>query len=329
MYKYCVAIVKGKSRKEILIEALKKIEPKIPNISGKIVIKPNFLSANTLLASTTPETLEVVVQFFRSKFPKNEIFISEGSHVSTEFINRYNIKSLEKKYNIKVLTVDYDENEWINIEFDDLVQKKCLARISKLYATADYVVSLTVPKTHANIGLSLSMKNLVGIIHPEDRSKFHGLSENVPQNIKNKYKRRIYDRDDRIGYFFMKLRNLLPVSSNSAKNIKLGGQIVKKNLFNLYTNIQPNLCILDGFDGMEGNGPWHGDNAHLETIIIGNNCVSTDLIAAEIMNQPIKDIGYVNYIKNLNEFIENTEIIGNTVDQVKKDFKHHKFEPYL
>ena len=32
-----------------------------------IMIKPNFLSANNLLASTTPETLEVVVDFFRKK----------------------------------------------------------------------------------------------------------------------------------------------------------------------------------------------------------------------------------------------------------------------
>ncbi len=329
MYKYSVAIVKGNDRKEILLDALKKMENKIPNISGKIVIKPNFLSANTILASTTPETLELVTKFFRCKFPNNEIYIAEGSHVSTDFIDRYNIKNLESKYNVKVLTIDYDEKEWINIEFDDLVQKKIIARISKLYATADYIISLTVPKTHANIGLSLSMKNLVGIIHPDDRQKFHGLSENVPENIKKNYKRQLYDRDDRLGYFFMKIRNLLPVFSSSAKNINLGSQIVRKNLYNLYCNIQPNLCILDGFDGMEGNGPWHGNNAHLKTVIIGNNCVATDLATAKIMNQSTKDIGYVNYIKNLNEFEENTEIIGDTIDKVKKSFKSHKFEPYL
>ena len=125
----------------------------------------------------------------------------------------------------------------------------------------------------------------------------------------------------------MKLRNLLPV--RNVDYIRKGSLIVKKNLYNLYKNIQPNLCILDGFDGMEGNGPWHGTNAHLNTIIIGNNCVSTDLIACEIMRHPIKDIGYTNYIDNIEEYKKNTEIIGNTIDEVKKKFKKHKFEPYL
>ena len=74
MYKYSVAIVKGNDRKQILNQSLQKMEDKIPNISGRIVIKPNFLSANNLLASTTPETLELVVQFFRTKFPK-KIFL--------------------------------------------------------------------------------------------------------------------------------------------------------------------------------------------------------------------------------------------------------------
>lgn len=329
MYKYAVAILRGDNRRNLLKETLKKIENRIPNISGRIMIKPNFLSANNLLASTTPETLEVVVDFFRTKFPENEIYISEGAHVSEEYLKRYKIRELAQKYNVKVFSIDYDEKDWKTIEFDDLVGQKCRARISNTYATADYIVSLTVPKTHANIGLSLTMKNLVGIIHKEDRPKFHGLSEKVPQEIKDKYKRQPYDRDDKTGYCLMKLRNLLPVTNKAAKDINAGGQIVRKNLYNLYTNIQPDLCILDGFDGMQGNGPWHGENAHLKTIIIGDNPVATDLVGCQIMGQPLEDIGYTNYIEDLEQYTRETEIIGNTIDEVKKKLKPHKFEPYL
>ncbi len=326
---YCVSIVKGKEREVILKEALEKMEECIPKISGRIVIKPNFLSANTLLASTNPKTLEIVVQFFRAKFPNNEIIVVEGSHVSKEFVEQYNIINMLKNYNVKYISIDYDEKEWTNIEFDDLVGKKCIVRASKTYKLADYKVSLTVPKTHANIGLSLSMKNLVGILHPDDRPKFHGLSENVPNEIKEKYKRQPYDRDDKIGYYLMKTRNFLPTLKKSQKNIKAGGDIVRKNLYNLYTNIQPDFCILDGFDGMQGNGPWHGSNAHLKTIIVGNNCVATDLVACQIMEQPLEDIGYTNYIKDLEKYKSETKIIGNSIDEVRKKFKSHKFEPYL
>lgn len=326
---YTVSIVKGENRKDILQKTLKNMEHKIPNISGRIVIKPNFLSANTLLASTTPETLETVLQFFRNKFQNNEIYIAEGSHVSAEFFEKYHIRELAEKYNAKVFSIDCDENNWHKIQFDDLVGKKCDARVSKLYYDADYIVSLTVPKTHANIGVSLSMKNLVGTLHPDDRPKFHGLSENVPQNIKDKYKRRAYDRDDKLGFYLMKARNMLPVTEESAEYIKLGGEIVRKNLYNLYTNLKPDFCIIDGFDGMEGNGPWHGDNAHLKTVIAGDNCVATDLVACQIMGQPLKDIGYINYIENLNTYKNNIELLGDTIDKVKKDLKPHKFEPYL
>lgn len=326
---YTVSIIKGEKRKEILQKSLKNMEHKIPNISGRIVIKPNFLSANTLLASTTPETLEVVVQFFRNKFPNNEIYIAEGSHVSAEFFEKYHIRELAEKYNAKLFSIDCDEKSWHTIQFDDLVSKKCDVRISNLYYNADYIVSLTVPKTHANIGVSLSMKNLVGTLHPEDRPKFHGLSENVPQNIKDRYKRRVYDRDDKLGFYLMKARNMLPVTEKSAEYIKLGGEIVRKNLYNLYTNMKPNFCIIDGFNGMQGNGPWHGDNAHLKTVIIGDNCVATDLVACQIMGQPLQDIGYINYIDDISTYKDNIELLGDTIDKVKKDLKPHKFEPYL
>lgn len=329
---YNVSIVEGNNRTEIIKKALISMQDKIPNISGRIVIKPNFLSANTLLASTSPETLQIVLEFFRNRFPNNEIYITEGSHVSAEFFNRYNIFGLAKKFNAKVFSIDCDESNWHEIEFEDLVGKMCKVRISKLVYDADYIVSLTVPKTHANIGVSLSMKNFVGIIHKDDRPKFHGLSDNVPNNIKNRYKRRIYDRDDKIGYYFMKIRNQLPVTKKSAQYLKSGGTIVRKNLYNLYNNIQPHFCIIDGFEGMEGNGPWHGDNAHLRTVIVGDNCVATDIIACNIMGQPLKDIGYINYIDDIDSFKNNTKVLCDDIDSIykkKNKFKQHKFEPYL
>ena len=326
---YYVSIVKGNSRKQILEESIHSFDNYIPNISGRIVIKPNFLSANNLLASITPEALEIVLKYFRSRFPQNSIYVAEGSHVSDVYFKKYHIQELADKYGATLFSIDKDETNWKEIEFDDLCGNKCKARISRLYSDANYVVSLTVPKTHANIGVSLSMKNFVGILHPDDRPKFHGLSDNVPNDIKELYKRRAYDRDDRLGYYLMKARGILPVTKESAKNIKLGGEIVRKNLFNLYSNIQPDLCIIDGYDGMEGNGPWHGDNAKLRTAIVGNNCVVTDLTACKIMGQPLEDIGYTNYINNLSEFINNTVFIGSSIDDVKKKLKPHKFEPYL
>jgi uncharacterized protein (DUF362 family) len=45
----------------------------------------------------------------------------------------------------------------------------------------------------------------------------------------------------------------------------------------------PDLTIVDGYDALEGTGPWPGDRVPLRTLVISNDAVLADFIASQLM----------------------------------------------
>jgi hypothetical protein len=53
----------------------------------------------------------------------------------------------------------------------------------------------------------------------------------------------------------------------------------------------PDLTIIDGYDALEGIGPWPGDLVPLRTLILSNDVVLADLVASQLMKkEPIENI---------------------------------------
>lgn len=68
----------------------------------------------------------------------------------------------------------------------------------------------------------------------------------------------------------------------------------KRDLFgeavaDIYSIIKPHFAVMDGIVGMEGNGPSHGNPVNSGVILASQNCVSLDIVAAEMIGfDPIK-----------------------------------------
>jgi len=68
----------------------------------------------------------------------------------------------------------------------------------------------------------------------------------------------------------------------------------KRNLFgeavaDLYSVIKPSFAVMDGIIGMEGNGPSHGKPINSGIILASQDCVSLDIVAAEMIGfDPLK-----------------------------------------
>lgn len=97
---------------------------------------------------------------------------------------------------------------------------------------------------------------------------------------------------------------------------------IDKVIVDINTVLKPALTVIDGFVGMEGRGPVHGQSVKMNTIIAGFDPVATDATAARVMGF---DPYYISHIrlanqKNLGE-INNIEELGNGVDAVKQQFK--------
>jgi uncharacterized protein (DUF362 family) len=85
----------------------------------------------------------------------------------------------------------------------------------------------------------------------------------------------------------------------------------------LYAQNKPNLAVIDGFMGMEGQGPSKGDPIEMKVALAGADSIAVDRTASQLMGfDP-------NQIKYLSEQVE-VQLVGQTdLTQLSKTFKRH------
>jgi uncharacterized protein (DUF362 family) len=96
-------------------------------------------------------------------------------------------------------------------------------------------------------------------------------------------------------------------------------------IVDINTVIKPALTVIDGFVAMEGKGPTDGTPVKMDLIIAGKDVVATDATAARVMGFDPKEISHIRRAgeKGLGN-MENIEIIGSKLEDVRKVFKRSK-----
>jgi len=94
-----------------------------------------------------------------------------------------------------------------------------------------------------------------------------------------------------------------------------------KVIVDINTVLKPVLTVIDGFVGMEGRGPVHGNPVKMNTIIAGTDPVATDATATRVMGIDPKTIEHIKwgYERGLGEMY-NIEVVGDGIDTVKHLF---------
>ncbi len=109
--------------------------------------------------------------------------------------------------------------------------------------------------------------------------------------------------------------------------IHQGYQAMNFNLFLLAKALHPHFSLIDGFTGMEGDGPWGGDKVEFKIALGSFDSVAADSMAAYLMGFNLSDIGYLNYCARFGlgrTDWKNMKIIGNChPEDVLKKFKPH------
>jgi uncharacterized protein (DUF362 family) len=67
------------------------------------------------------------------------------------------------------------------------------------------------------------------------------------------------------------------------------------NLFDLSRRLHPHLAVLDGYDGMEGNGPTGGTLVEHRVCVASPDWLAADRVAVELMGIDFAKVGYLNY----------------------------------
>jgi len=272
-----VSFVAGKDQREASYNALKPLEKDIINDIGdkQIVIKINSgqTAPNVWLNATDANFVRGILDFLKPIHDK-QVIIAEATAAgppkeATEStvlgtmvgFENYGYMPLVKEYNVRL----YDLN-------DDLTTLRWITMgghpqgINLLNTFLDpnvYMISATRFKTHNNVIVTLSHKN-IAMASPINR-----------------------------------YRQALSAGRNDKRLMHgAGNRDLHFNLFQVALfGVQPDLAVLDGIVGMEGNGPVNGT-----PISCGDGCVvaSTDWVAAdrlgtELMGVDYKDVKYLQW----------------------------------
>ncbi len=287
-----VGLVRGNDRRANMMKALEIIEPEVRKAVGgrQVVIKPNFtrIKKEDWLASTPADSVWALCDLFAS-MNAGKIIIAEGTGPGTplsEALTNYDYLALKSRFNVEFVDLQDDEHHASFIL--DHAFRPVKVSVSNLMTRDDvFLVSAAVLKTHSLSVVTLGLKNLV-MATP--------MNFGAAGNDRSKMHRDPVSKDPR------------PFNWN---------------LFQLSRIVTPDLVTIDGFVGMEGEGPLNGDPVESKLAIAGLDWLATDRVGIEVMGADFRKIGHYCYCAEAGmgeADLGKIQVVGNTIGECRKAF---------
>jgi uncharacterized protein (DUF362 family) len=291
------AITSGDNRADLAFRALRPFSDQIATAIGdrRVVLKPNNVSIDIPLCATHVDTLEGILEFLKSIKKDKNVIIAESAAGGATFdgFSNYGYYNLVSKYPVKMVDLDQEPYEILYV-FDEKDFRPHPIRMSSvLLDPGSYIVSVARMKTHDRIVATLSLKNIVLGAPIKDRG-YSWSSSRKPGTVNDK-----------------------PIAHGS------GFRGLNYNLFVLSDQLHPHLAVIDGFEGMEGNGPNRGTPVDHRVCVASTDWLAADRVAVELMGIDFAKIGYLNYCANAGKGIADLnkiEIIGESISDHKKSY---------
>jgi uncharacterized protein (DUF362 family) len=293
-----VGLIKGESRRTNVIEALKAIEKDVRRgLEGKkrVLIKPNFVHTSVALAATQGEAVAGILEFLRP-FYKGEIVIGESaaSGPTEEGFKNYGYEELVGKYGVQLVNFDKEPIRYLYVSDDKFVAKR--VRVAdRAFDPDTYIISAAVMKTHDRIVATLSLKNLLVGIPIKDAGFKWGAGS----------------------------------KGSNDKPLMHGGNTIRGinyTLFKAAQEIRPNLAVIDGWQGLQGNGPVGGFPMDTRVAVASTDFLAADRVALEVMGIDPAKVGYLSFcaMAGLGQYdLAKLDIQGEKPENVKRPYKLH------
>ena len=140
------------------------------------------------------------------------------------------MQEVSEKTGVPLIDLDRGDPAEITIPAGRLVKK---IKVPALLKEMDFVISIPVMKTHMHTGVTLSIKNMKGLLWRKEKARFHHLGED----------------------------------EHRAQDVKTLDVAISEMASVLF----PHLAIIDGTVGMEGMGPAYGRAKKMGVVIVGEN----------------------------------------------------------
>jgi uncharacterized protein (DUF362 family) len=289
-----VAIAHGDERRKNVYTALKSIDQELQaKMQGKkyVVIKPNFVNTTNQLAASHADAMRGILDYLSESF-KGPVVIAESSAGNTKdgFANfKYSALTSEyRRQQLKLIDLNGEARfERVTLLDKDLHIVPC--RIAaRLVDPEAFVISSAVLKTHNTVIASLSIKNMVlgAPLHSAPGEPFW----------------------------------------SEKRKFHVGLRQTHYNMMVTAQRLNWGASLIDGYEGMEGNGPNSGTPVASRIALASVDYVAADRVAAETMGIDPEWLGYVKYCGDLGlgQFdASKIDVIGAKVADVKKSYRMH------
>jgi uncharacterized protein (DUF362 family) len=126
----------------------------------------------------------------------------------------------------------------------------------------------------------------------------------------------------------LSLKNLLMgmILHGDKSSMHQGVKEINYNLFLLAQRVRPHLAVIDGFTGMQGNGPVSGEPIETRVAIASTDFLAADRVGLEVMGIRFEDVGYLQFCAQagLGEGnLKNIELLGTPLKECRKKFVRH------
>jgi uncharacterized protein (DUF362 family) len=292
-----VSIANGTARRANVCNALETIEDQIlPVLKTRklVVIKPNMVSTENQLASTHVDALHGILDFLGPRF-KGPVVIAESSAgYTTAGFDHFGYEQVIKEHKpLAVSLVDLNEEgkyETHAILNEDLhlVPIRLGARLLDPDA---FVLCSAILKTHNTVVATLSLKNMA-----------------LGAPLHNARKETSRWNDKRVFHGGVRQTHV---------DIAMTVQRLKRCF---------GATIIDGWEGMEGNGPGNGTLVPSRIAIASTDYVAADRVGVETMGLNPDWVGYLGFSARAGvgqDDLSKIEVRGANVDAVTRKYRMH------
>ncbi len=292
-----VSLVKGESRRQNMHDALAAIDDQIlPVLKTKkyVVLKPNCVS-NRPLGSSNPEALMGIIDYLAPRF-KGPIVIAESSARTTpviyETLRYQQVPDEFRDRDISLVDLNQEAKyELVNV-FDYHMRLLPVRLAGRLFDPDAYIICSAILKTHNAALVTLSVKNMV------------------------------------LGAPLMSAPGETPFW-NDKRKYHVGVRVMQGNMMLTAQKLLPNfgVAVIDGFEGMEGNGPHSGTPVSHKIAMASTDFIAADRVGVEAMGVDPGWVGHLvySYQAGLGQYdLNKIDIRGENVADVQIPYLLHR-----
>jgi uncharacterized protein (DUF362 family) len=294
-----VSLIKGDNRRKNIFDSLVAIDAQIrPVLNRKkyIIIKPNGINPARQVGSTHQDAVHGILDYLAPRF-KGPVVIADGAGIpAKQAFEEYgwaSVAAAHKPMNLSVAVVNESPRYELATGIDYDLHLIPIRLAAQALDPDAYLISCSVMKTHNMVVATLSIKNVVV-----------GLTLSPPPGLR------------------------LPRSENDKRKYHVGIRQGNHNLYVVTKRMMGNwgVGIIDGYEGMEGNGPWSGTPVAHRIAVASTDYLAADRVGVECMGIDAGWPGYLNYCyqDGLGQWdLSKIDVVGSKIADVRIKYRLH------